>query len=128
MARSWSISSQSENADPREGKGAYWALAVVTLVYAMNIADRFVLSTLIEPIKAEFQLSDASVGFLTGVALAIFYPAAGLPLGALADRANRRNMLMWAITIWRSEARRVGKEGVSKCRSRCWPVRSKKKT
>src|SRR3546814_3749565 len=73
MARSWSISSQSENADPREGKGAYWALAVVTLVYAMNIADRFVLSTLIEPIKAEFQLSDASVGFLTGVALAIFY-------------------------------------------------------
>src|SRR3546814_3318041 len=65
MARSWSISSQSENADPREGKGAYWALAVVTLVYAMNIADRFVLSTLIEPIKAEFQLSDASVGFLT---------------------------------------------------------------
>src|SRR3546814_319317 len=100
MARSWSISSQSENADPREGKGAYWALAVVTLVYAMNIADRFVLSTLIEPIKAEFQLSDASVGFLTGVALAIFYTAAGLPLGALADRANRRNMIMWAITIW----------------------------
>src|SRR3546814_14592234 len=55
---------------------------------------------LIEPIKAEFQLSDASVGFLTGVALAIFYTAAGLPLGALADRANRRNMIMWAITIW----------------------------
>src|SRR3546814_7282130 len=55
---------------------------------------------LIEPIKAEFQLSDASVGFLTGVALAIFYSAAGLPLGALADRANRRNMIMWAITIW----------------------------
>src|SRR3546814_14003591 len=100
MARSWSISSQSENADPREGKGAYWALAVVTLVYAMNIADRFVLSTLIEPIKAEFQLSDASVGFLTGVALAIFYTAAGLHRGALADRAKRRNMIMWAITIW----------------------------
>jgi len=100
MARNWSISSQLENARPREGKGAWWALAVITLVYAMNIADRFVLSTLIEPIKAEFQLSDASVGFLTGVALAIFYTAAGLPLGALADRVNRRNMIMWAITIW----------------------------
>src|SRR3546814_12491997 len=100
MARSWSISSQSENADPREGKGAYWALAVVTLVYAMNIADRFVLSTLIEPIKAEFQPSDASVGFLPGVALAIFYTAAGLPLGALADRANRRYLISLAIPIW----------------------------
>lgn len=84
----------------RRDRRAWWALAVITLVYAMNIADRFVLSTLIEPIKAEFQLSDASVGFLTGVALAIFYTAAGLPLGALADRVNRRNMIMWALAIW----------------------------
>ncbi len=53
--------------------GRYWALAVITLVYALNIADRFVLSTLIEPIKAEFHLSDTAVGFLTGVALALFY-------------------------------------------------------
>jgi MFS family permease len=78
----------------------YWVLAVMTLVYAMNIADRFVLSTLIEPIKAEFQLTDTAVGFLTGVALALFYTAAGLPLGALADRVNRRNMIMWALAIW----------------------------
>lgn len=78
----------------------YWVLVVMTLVYAMNIADRFVLSTLIEPIKAEFQLSDSAVGFLTGVALALFYVTAGLPLGALADRVNRRNMIAWALTIW----------------------------
>lgn len=81
-------------------KGALWALAIITLVYAMNVADRFVLSTFIEPIKAEFNLSDASVGFLTGVALALFYTAAGLPLGAMADRANRRNMILWALAIW----------------------------
>ena len=78
----------------------HWVLAVMTLIYAMNIADRFVLSTLIEPIKAEFQLSDGAVGILTGVALAIFYVSAGLPLGALADRVNRRNMIAWALTIW----------------------------
>lgn len=78
----------------------YWVLVVMTAVYAMNIADRFVLSTLIEPIKHEFQLSDSAVGFLTGVALALFYVTAGLPLGALADRVNRRNMIAWALTIW----------------------------
>lgn len=78
----------------------WWVLAVMTLVYAMNIADRFVLSTLIEPIKAEFALSDSAVGFLTGVALALFYTTAGLPLGALADRVNRRNMIVWALAIW----------------------------
>jgi MFS family permease len=80
--------------------GRYWVLVVMTLVYAMNIADRFVLSTLIEPIKAEFHLSDSAIGFLTGVALALFYVTAGLPLGALADRANRRNMIAWALSIW----------------------------
>jgi MFS family permease len=78
----------------------YWLLLVLTLVYALNIADRFAISTLIEPIKAEFHLSDGAVGFLTGVSLAIFYVAAGLPLGRLADRANRRNMIVGALVGW----------------------------
>lgn len=80
--------------------GAWTTLFILTAVYAINIADRFVLSTLIEPIKNEFQLSDSSVGFLTGVALAIFYVAAGLPLGALADRTNRKRMIGAAVAVW----------------------------
>ncbi|MFK8329838.1 spinster family MFS transporter [Pseudomonas sp. BJa5] len=80
--------------------GAWTTLFILTAVYAINIADRYVLSTLIEPIKHEFQLSDASVGFLTGVALAIFYVAAGLPLGALADRTNRKRMIGTAVAVW----------------------------
>ncbi len=78
----------------------YWVLIVLTLVYAVNIADRFMLSTLIEPIKAEFKLSDSGVAFLTGTALALFYVAAGIPLGRLADKTNRRNMIAIALTIW----------------------------
>ena len=80
--------------------GAWTTLFILTAVYAINIADRYVLSTLIEPIKNEFQLSDASVGFLTGVSLAIFYVAAGLPLGALADRTNRKRMIGAAVAVW----------------------------
>ncbi|MES2057162.1 MAG: MFS transporter [Pseudomonadota bacterium] len=79
-----------------------YVLLVLTTVYALNIADRFVLGTLIEPIKAEFHLSDGGVAFLTGVALAIFYVTAGIPLGLLADRTNRRNMIAWALLIWSS--------------------------
>lgn len=94
----WTRKSAAKAASPQRQR--YWALMVVTLVYAMNIADRFVLSTLIEPIKHEFHLSDTAVGFLTGVALALFYAGAGLPLGALADRVNRRNMIMWALALW----------------------------
>src|SRR6202050_1143089 len=71
----------------------WYVLLVLTLVYALSIADRFVMSTLIEPIKADLGLSDSSIGFLTGSSLAFFYVTAGLPLATLADRANRRTMI-----------------------------------
>lgn len=78
----------------------WYVLGVLTLVYAVNIADRYSISTLIEPIKAELALSDTSVGFLTGVSLAIFYVTVGIPLATLADRSNRRNMVAIAIGVW----------------------------
>jgi predicted MFS family arabinose efflux permease len=77
-----------------------YVLLVLLAVYAANIADRYVVSTLIEPIKAEFHLSDSAVGFLTGSALAIFYVTAGIPLGVLADRVNRRNMIALSLAAW----------------------------
>jgi predicted MFS family arabinose efflux permease len=78
----------------------WYVLGVLTLVYALNIADRYSISTLIEPIKAELKLSDASVGFLTGVALALFYVTLGIPLATLADRANRRNIVAASLALW----------------------------
>jgi len=66
----------------------------------LNIADRFVISTLIEPIKAELHISDSTVGLLTGGALAIFYVFAGLPLSVIADRVNRRNLVAISLGAW----------------------------
>jgi MFS family permease len=79
---------------------AWLTLFMLTLVYTINIADRYVLSTLIEPIKNEFGLSDSAVGFLTGTSLAIFYVCAGLPLGVLADRVNRKKMIAISVGFW----------------------------
>ncbi len=78
----------------------WYVLAILTLVYALNIADRFSISTLIEPIRRELRLSDSGIGFLTGVSLALFYVTVGIPIAALADRANRRNILALALAIW----------------------------
>jgi predicted MFS family arabinose efflux permease len=77
----------------------WYVLGVLLLVYALNIADRFVMSTLIEPIKAELGLSDFAVAFLSG-ALAFFYVAIGLPLAYLADRANRRTLVAASLAAW----------------------------
>jgi predicted MFS family arabinose efflux permease len=78
----------------------WYVLAVLTVVYALNIADRYSISTLIEPIRIELQLSDSGVAFLTGVALALFYVTIGIPIALLADKANRRNILAIALALW----------------------------
>ena len=78
----------------------WYVLAVLTLVYALNIADRFSISTLIEPIRLELHLSDSGIAFLTGVALALFYVTAGIPLAVFADRSNRRNILVFSLALW----------------------------
>jgi len=78
----------------------WWVLAVMTLVYALNIADRFSITTLIEPIRSELHLSDKGIAFLTGTALVFFYVTVGIPIAALADRSNRRNILAVSLFIW----------------------------
>ena len=75
----------------------WYVLAVVTGVYALNIADRFSISTLIEPIRQELELSDSGIAFLTGVALARFYVTIGVPIAVYADIGNRRNIVVAAL-------------------------------
>ena len=78
----------------------WYVLGVLTVVYALNIADRFSISTLIEPIRHELHLTDRGIAFLSGWALAMFYVTVGIPVAALADHANRRNILAVALALW----------------------------
>ena len=89
------------NADDVSTLGQRWyVLIIMMLAYTINIADRYVMSTVLEPIRLELQLTDAGVAFLTGVSLAFFYVIMGIPLSWIADRYNRRNLLAASITIW----------------------------
>ncbi|WP_296599665.1 MFS transporter [Phenylobacterium sp.] len=84
----------------RDGPRRWYVLGVMLLVYAINIADRYVVSTVLEPIRLELHLSDAAVGLLTGAALALFYVTVSLPVSALADRGNRRNIVAVSLLLW----------------------------
>jgi MFS family permease len=86
--------------ETRAPRDRWYVLAVLTAVYAMNIADRFSIATLLEPIRRELHLSDSGIAFLTGFALAMFYVTVGIPIAALADRTNRRNILAVSLAIW----------------------------
>ena len=78
----------------------WYVLFIMMLAYTINIADRYVMSTVLEPIRLELGLTDSGVAFLTGVSLALFYVTMGLPLSWIADRHNRRNLLAISMTIW----------------------------
>jgi predicted MFS family arabinose efflux permease len=79
---------------------AWWALAVLTLIYMLHSVDRSVMSIVIEPIKKEFHLGDGQLGILTGLAFGLTYAIAGLPLGYLIDRVDRRRLLAALLAIW----------------------------
>ena len=78
----------------------WYVLILMCLIYAINIADRYVVSTVLEPIRLDLHLDDDSVGMLTSWPLALFYVTCGIPISWFADRSNRRNILAISLIVW----------------------------
>lgn len=75
-------------------------LALLTMVYFFSFMDRYIFAILLEPIKKDLHFSDTQLGILSGLAFAIFYATLGLPVARLADKHNRRNIIVAALAIW----------------------------
>lgn len=75
-------------------------LTILFCVSVLNFLDRYMFGILLPSIKTELSLSDTQLGFVTGVAFAIFYATMGIPIARLADRTTRRGVLSAAITMW----------------------------
>ncbi|MGO9802791.1 MAG: MFS transporter [Steroidobacteraceae bacterium] len=78
----------------------WYVLIVMCAVYAINIAARYVVTTVFEPIRLELKLTDTGAAFLTGPPLALFYVSCGIPIAWLADRSNRRNIVAASLIVW----------------------------
>jgi predicted MFS family arabinose efflux permease len=77
-----------------------YTLCLLFVVNIINMADRTILSVLLEPIRAEMALSDTQIGLLTGFAFALFYAVAGIFIARLADLYDRRQLLGVSLLIW----------------------------
>jgi MFS family permease len=82
--------------------GAYkwYVAAVLCLAHTIAIVDRFVMVLVTEPVRAAMQLSDTQLGLLQGTGFAILYCGFAVPLGAVADATNRRNLIMIGLALW----------------------------
>jgi predicted MFS family arabinose efflux permease len=79
---------------------ARYVLGVLFTAYVINFIDRQVLSVFIDPIKAEFGVSDTAMGLLVGFAFALFYTFAGIPIARWADRGDRRTIIALGLAVW----------------------------
>ncbi|MEJ2088378.1 MAG: hypothetical protein P8Y69_07870, partial [Gammaproteobacteria bacterium] len=51
----------------------WYAVGMLTAVYASSQVDRQIMAILLEPIKIELGASDTQMGFLVGLTFAVFY-------------------------------------------------------
>ena len=78
-----------------------WAtVAILAVAQFVNALDRYLINLLVEPIKADLQVSDTQMGLLLGFAFAVFYAFVGLPIGRLADTYSRRVVITCGVAFW----------------------------
>src|SRR5215831_3574696 len=78
----------------------WYVLIMMCLVYTLSIADRYVVSTVLDPIRIDLHLTDSGVAWLTGAAFGVFYVLLGFPLSYLIDRYNRRKIVAVCLVLW----------------------------
>lgn len=79
---------------------AWYVIFILTLANISSFIDRQILSLLVKPIKRDLHLTDTEMSLLMGLSFAIFYTLFGMMIGRLADRKNRRNIIIVGISIW----------------------------
>jgi MFS family permease len=83
------------------GRGYAWTVVAILIGTAvLSYTDRQVLSLLVDPIRGELGISDTQMSLLLGTAFAVVYGIAGIPLGLLADRHSRRNLIVAGVVVW----------------------------
>jgi MFS family permease len=79
---------------------AWYAVVVLAVCYAFAILDRSILSLLVVPIERDMGINDTQMSLLSGLAFGLFYATLGVPIGWLADRTSRRNIVAVGIALW----------------------------
>jgi MFS family permease len=79
---------------------AWTVVAILIATAVLSYTDRQVLSLLVDPIRGDLGISDRQISLLMGAAFAVVYGIAGLPLGFLADRTSRRNLIFAGVLVW----------------------------
>ena len=79
---------------------AWYALALLMVVYILNFLDRTIIYILFPLIKKELAFSDTQLALLGTTSFVIFYTLLGIPFGRLADRSSRAKIIAIGVAVW----------------------------
>ncbi|HEY4546831.1 MAG TPA: MFS transporter [Pedomonas sp.] len=90
---------------------ANYALVIFLLAYILSFVDRQILSLMVDPIRRDLDISDLQMGLLQGMAFALLYAVAGVPIGLLADRLQRKRIIAAGVLFWSAATALCGLAG-----------------
>lgn len=76
------------------------ALVLLTAIAVIGFVDRIIMNVLVEPIKAEFGLSDTEIGLVNGLAFAVLNIVLGLVVARIAERRRRLTLVAIGTFFW----------------------------
>jgi MFS family permease len=78
-----------------------WSVVILLLLaYIVAVMDRQILSLLVQPIRHDLGITDTQLSLLQGFAFVITFTVLGLFFGRIADRGNRRNLIVIGMLVW----------------------------
>ncbi len=87
-------------AAPTSAAYAWFVVIALSLINMVSYVERQILTLLFAPIKRDFHLTDTQVSLLAGAAFVIFFAVFGLLFGRLADRSNRKWIILIGTLFW----------------------------
>ena len=104
MYNAGAMAASAEHPQQPPGSGyspayTWYVVGVCCVVYTVNFVDRQIINILLPAIKTDLLLSDTQLGALS-TAFGLFYATLALPIGRIADRRSRRNVISICIALW----------------------------
>jgi MFS family permease len=79
---------------------AWYVVVLMAFFYVLSFMDRQIIAVLIDPIKADLDLSDVQISLIGGVSFGLFYSVVGIFIGRLADSMHRPWLIAMGVFIW----------------------------
>jgi MFS family permease len=100
MAHRAPSGARAGHAEYETGGYKWYVAGVLCLAHMVAMVDRFVMVLVSEPVRAALHLTDTQLGLLQGTGFSLLYCGFAIPLGAIADATNRRNLILFGLAVW----------------------------